>query len=148
MNELHARRRAQAMMFHQLMRSHGTLWAATQLTREPLDLGFVKEEFMRVNGRRCGPLLTRAAAEKGGLGESHFTHLTEHAAWGESFRAYAVQQQTPMTKHIAAMGRMGETIAQARSATTAQGLFLEYMAAIDGISTFEQESTLDEEEFE
>ncbi|CCW62796.1 unnamed protein product [Phytomonas sp. EM1] len=145
MNEIYARRRAQTMMFHQLMRSHGTLWAATQITKEPLDLAFVKEEFMRVNGRRRMPLLIGAAADER-MGETHLAHLTEHAAWAESFRAFTVQRQSPLTQHIAAMGRMSETIPHTRSVTTSQSLFNEHMAHIDGISTFEEEPILDEEE--
>lgn len=145
MNEIYARRLAQTSMFHQLMRSHGTLWAATQVTKEPLDLAFVKDEMMRVNGRRAMPLLIGAAAEQN-LNDTHLVHLTEHCAWTESARAFAVQQQTPLTQHIAAMGRMAETITQAKNASTSQLLFSEHMARVDGISEFEEEPLLDEEE--
>lgn len=145
MNEIYARRIAQSTMFNQLMRSHGTLWAATQVTKEPLDVSFVKEEFMRVNGRRATPPLIGGAADEN-LNNAHFTHLTEHCAWGESARAYAVQNQTPMTQHVAAMGRMAETINQSKTAATSQSLFNEHVARCDGISAFEEEPILDDKE--
>ncbi|EPY35084.1 hypothetical protein STCU_01258 [Strigomonas culicis] len=131
-------------MFHQLMRNHGTLWAATQVTHEKLDNQFIKEEFMRVNGRRAMPLLLGAAASEN-LSETHLNHLTEHCAWAESARAFCVQQQTPMTQHVAAMGRMAETVNQAKTATSAQTLFNEHMARIEGITTFEEEPILDDD---
>ncbi|CAJ1011277.1 hypothetical protein NXY56_005738 [Leishmania guyanensis] len=145
MNDIYAKRLAQTTMFHQLMRSHGTLWAATQVTKEKLDLDFVKEEMMRVNGRRSMPLLVDAAAKEN-LAETHLAHLTEHCAWAESARAFAVQRQTPLTQHIASMGRMAETITQAKNASTSQLLFSEHMARIDGISEFEEEPLLEDEE--
>ena len=147
MNEIYAKRLAQTSMFHQIMRSHGTLWAATQVTKEKLDLAFVKEEFMRVNGRRTMPLLVAAAASEN-LNESHLAHLTDHCGWTESARAYAVQHQTPLTQHIAAMGRMAETINQAKTASTMQSLFNEHMARIDGISFFEEEPLIEDDENE
>ncbi|KPA84685.1 hypothetical protein ABB37_01193 [Leptomonas pyrrhocoris] len=145
MNEIYAKRLAQTSMFHQIMRSHGTLWAATRVTKEKLDLAFVKEEFMRVNGRRTMPLLVGAAAEEN-LNESHLAHLTDHCAWTESARAFAVQRQTPLTEHIASMGRMAETINQAKTASTTQSLFNEHMARIDGINSFEEEPLLDDDD--
>ncbi|KAK7199751.1 hypothetical protein NESM_000021200 [Novymonas esmeraldas] len=145
MNEIYAKRLAQTSSFHQLMRSHGTLWAATQVTKEPLDVAFVKEEMMRVNGRRAMPLLVGAAAAQS-LHDTHLAHLTEHCSWTESARAFAVQHQTPLTQHIAAMGRMAETITQSRTACTSQLLFNEHMARIDGISEFEEEPLLEDEE--
>ncbi|CAG9580219.1 conserved hypothetical protein [Leishmania major strain Friedlin] len=145
MNDIYARRLAQTSMFHQLMRSHGTLWAATQVTKEKLNLAFVKEEMMRVNGRRAMPLLIGAAANEN-LNDTHFTHLTEHCAWTESARAFAVQRQTPLTQHIASMGRMAETITQAKTASTSQLLFNEHLARIDGISEFEEEPFVDDED--
>ncbi|KPI90818.1 hypothetical protein ABL78_0051 [Leptomonas seymouri] len=145
MNEIYAKRLAQTTMFHQIMRSHGTLWAATQVTKEKLDLAFVKEEFMRVNGLRAMPLLIGAAAEEN-LNESHLAHLTDHCGWTESARAFAVQRQTPLTQHIASMGRMAETISQAKTASTMQSLFSEHMARTDGISLFEEEPLLDDDD--
>lgn len=146
MNEIYARRLAQTMTFHQLMRSHGTLWAATQVTKEKLDLSFVKEELMRVNGRRAMPLLIGAAAEEN-LNDAHLVHLTEHCAWAESARAFAVQRQTPLTQHIAAMGRMSETINQSKAASSVQTLFNEHLSRIEGIATFEEEPVFEEENF-
>ncbi|KAG5496205.1 hypothetical protein JKF63_02506 [Porcisia hertigi] len=145
MNDIYARRLAQTSLFHQVMRIHGTLWAATQVTKEQLDLAFVKEEMMRINGRRAMPLLVGAAAKEN-LNDTHLTHLTEHCAWAESARAYAVQQQTPLTQHIASMGRMSETITQAKTASSGQLLFNEHMARIDGISEFEEEPIMEEED--
>lgn len=147
MNDIYAKRLAQTSMFHQIMRSHGTLWAATQVTKEKLDLPFVKEEFMRVNGRRAMPLLVGAAADEN-LNESHLAKLTDHCGWTESARAFAVQRQTPLTQHIAAMGRMTETINQAKTASTTQSLFNEHMARVDGISSFEEEPLLEDDEDE
>lgn len=147
MNEIYAKRLAQTSMFHQLMRTHGTLWAATQVTKEKMDVAFVKEEFMRVNGRRAMPLLIGAAADEN-LNETHLAHLTDHCAWTESARAYAVQHQTPLTQHVASMGRMAETINQVKTASTTQSLFNEYMARIDGISYFEEEPLVDEDDNE
>lgn len=144
MNEIYAKRLAQTSMFHQIMRSHGTLWAATQVTKEKLDLAFFKEECMRVNGRRTMPLLVGAAADEN-LGNTHLAHLTEHCGWTESARAFAVQHQTPLTQHVASMGRMAETINQARTASTTQSLFNEHMARIDGISYFDEEPLLEED---
>ncbi|KEG15370.1 hypothetical protein DQ04_00091040 [Trypanosoma grayi] len=131
------------MMFHQLMRSHGTLWAATQVTKEKLDYNFIREEIMRSNGRRSMPLLVGAAAEEN-LHQLHLTHLTEHCAWGESARACAVHRQTPLSQHIAAMGRMAETIHQAKTGATVQSLVNEQLAHIDGISSFEEEPLLED----
>lgn len=145
MNEIYARRFAQTSMFHQLMRVHGTLWAATKVTKEPLNYDFVKEEFMRVNGRRAMPLLLGAAAGEN-LNDSHLAHLTEHCAWAESSRAYAVQHQTPVTQHVASMGRMRETITQTRTSVTGQTLFNEHISRVDGISGFEEEPLLDDED--
>ncbi|CAC9524631.1 conserved hypothetical protein [Leishmania infantum JPCM5] len=144
MNDIYAKRLAQTAMFHQLMRSHGTLWAATQVTKEKLDLAFVKEEMMRVNGRRAMPLLVGAAANEN-LNDTHLAHLTEHCAWAESARAFAVQRQTPLTQHIASMGRMAETITQAKTASTSQLLLNEHLARIDGISEFEEEPIMADE---
>ncbi|KAH9578788.1 hypothetical protein LSM04_004654 [Trypanosoma melophagium] len=143
MNEIYARRIAQGTMFHQLMRCHGTLWAATQVTKEKLNYNFIREEFMRVNGRRTMPLLIGAAADEN-LHQLHLTHLTEHCAWSESARACAVHEQTPLSKHIAAMGRMAETIPQAKTACTVQNLLQEQLAHIDGISTFEEDPILED----
>ncbi|RNF23809.1 uncharacterized protein Tco025E_02710 [Trypanosoma conorhini] len=143
MNDIYARRLAQGMMFHQLMRCHGTLWAATQVTKEKLDYNFIREEFMRSNGRRTMPLLIGAAAEEN-LHELHLTHLTEHCAWGESARASAVHRQTPLSQHIGAMGRMSETIHQTKTAATMQNLFNEHLSRIEGISSFEEEPLIDD----
>ncbi|CBZ29532.1 conserved hypothetical protein [Leishmania mexicana MHOM/GT/2001/U1103] len=145
MNDIYAKRLAQMSMFHQVMRSHGTLWAATQVTKEKLNLAFVKEEMMRVNGRRAMPLLVGAAANEN-LNDTHLAHLTEHCAWTESARAFAVQRQTPLTQHIASMGRMAETITQAKTASTSQLLFNEHLARIDGISEFEEEPIMEDED--
>lgn len=146
MNEIYGKRLAQSFMFHQLMRSHGTLWAATQITKEPFDTNFVKEEFMRVNGRRAMPLLIGASAEEN-LNDSHLAHLTDTFAWTESARAYGVQRQTPLTQHVAAMGRMAETINQSRSAATCQSLLNEHIARTDGLSSFDEDPTHEREEF-
>lgn len=129
-------------MFQQLQRMHGTLWAATQVTKEPLNYKFVEEEFMRVNGKRAMPLLIGAAADQN-LHHSHWNHLADNWAWTESSRAYAVRNQTQFTQHVAAMGRMAETIQQARSSTTCQLMVTEHLARIDGISAFEEEANLD-----
>ncbi|CAD2216292.1 hypothetical protein AGDE_00352 [Angomonas deanei] len=142
MNEIYARRLAQTNMFHQLMRSHGTLWAATQVTKEPLDYQFVKEEFMRTNGKRTMPLLIGASADEN-MSESHFSHLTDNYAWTESSRAYAVQRQTPLTQHVASMGRMAETLVQSKTSSTSQTLFNEHIARIEGITLHEEEPTFD-----
>ncbi|EAN85804.1 hypothetical protein C3747_55g196c [Trypanosoma cruzi] len=144
MNDICARRFAQGMMFHQLMRCHGTLWAATQVTKEKLDYNFIREEFMRVNGRRTMPLLIGAAADEN-LHGMHLTHLTEHCAWGESARASAVHRQTPLSQHIGAMGRMSETIQQTKNSATMQNLFNEHLSHIEGISTFEEEPLVEDE---
>ncbi|GET91478.1 hypothetical protein, conserved [Leishmania tarentolae] len=145
MNDIYAKRFAQTSMFHQLMRSHGTLWAATQVTKEKLNLAFVKEEMMRVNGRRAMPLLVGAAANEN-LNDTHLAHLTEHCAWTESARSFAVQRQTPLTQHIASMGRMAETITQAKTASSSQLLLNEHLARIEGISEFEEEPILEDED--
>ncbi|KAG5495448.1 hypothetical protein GH5_03109 [Leishmania sp. Ghana 2012 LV757] len=145
MNDIYAKRLAQTTMFHQLMRTHGTLWAATQVTKEKLDLAFVKEEMMRVNGRRAMPLLIGAAAKEN-LNDTHLVHLSEHCAWSESARAFAVQRQTPLTQHIASMGRMAETITQAKTTATSQLLFNEHMARVDGISEFEEEPIIEDKD--
>ncbi|KAG8348485.1 hypothetical protein TRVL_00695 [Trypanosoma vivax] len=145
MNDIYARRFAQGMMFHQLMRCHGTLWAATQVTKEKLDFNFLREELMRINGRRSMPLLIGAAADED-LHALHLTHLTEHCAWGESARALAVHAQTPLSQHAAAMGRMAETISQAKMASTAQSLFHEQLDQMDGISSFEEEPFIESED--
>lgn len=146
MNDIYARRLAQSGMFHQLMRIHGTLWTATSVTHEKLDLNLVKEEFMRTNGRRAMPQLVGAAARVSEWGDSHLTSLSDHCSWAESGRAYAVQRQTPMTQHIAAMGRMSETIPQCRTAVTCQSLFGEHMCRIDGVSAYEEEPLINEED--
>lgn len=144
MNDIYGKRFARTMMFQQLLRSHGTLWAATQVTKEPLNYKFVEEEFMRVNGKRAMPLLIGAAAQQD-LHHSHWNHLNDNFSWTESSRAYAVRHQTPLTQHAAAMGRMSETIQQARSATTCQLIVNEHLARIDGISGYEEEPTLDDQ---
>jgi hypothetical protein len=125
-------------MFQQLMRTHGTLWAATRVTKEKLDVKFVTEEFMRTNGRRAMPLLNGAAAAHN-LHHTHLAQLSDHMSWTESARAYAVRSQTPFTQRVASMGRMHETLPQVRASCTAQSLFLEHMSRIDGITTFEEE---------
>lgn len=137
MNEILAYRLSQPMMFHQVMRAHGVFWKATNATKEPLNAQFVMEEFMRTNGRRCMPLLHPAAAEEGQQ-TSHFSNLVDHCAWAESSKAYAVQQQTPMTQRIASMGRMEDTITQTRTAVTCQNLFNEHIARVEGIAGFEE----------
>lgn len=145
MNDLIAYRLAQPSMFHQLMRMHGVMWNATQVTKEKLDTQFIFEEFMRINGRRAMPLLVPAAAAASRR-ETHFSNLVDHCAWAESARAYCVQHQTPLTQRAAAMGRMEETIAQTRSAATCQGIFNEHIARIEGISGFEEEPHIQDEE--
>lgn len=145
MNDIAARRLAQAAMFHQVMRLHGTLWAATQVTQEKLDYSFVQEELMRQNGRRTMPLLIDVAASEN-LGQLHLTHLTEHGAWTQSARSFSVQNQTPLTQRFASMGRMSETINQVRTATSAQLLVSEHLARMDGITGFEEEPLLEEDE--
>nr|CCC95976.1 hypothetical protein, unlikely [Trypanosoma congolense IL3000] len=145
MNDIYARRLAQAMMFHQLMRCHGTLWAATQVTKEKLDYNFIREEFMRINGHRAMPLLLGAAAREN-LHQLHLTHLSEHCAWGESTRAFIVRKQTPLSQHIAAMGRMSETINQVRTASTVQNLFNEQISCMDGTASFEEEPLIESDE--
>ncbi|CBH18525.1 hypothetical protein, conserved [Trypanosoma brucei gambiense DAL972] len=144
MNDIYARRLAQATMFHQLMRCHGTLWAATQVTKEQMDYNFIREEFMRVNGRRAMPLLLGAAANEN-LHQSHLSHLSEHCAWGESARALAVQRQTPLSQRVAALGRMAETIHQVKTASTVQNLFNEQISCMEGISSFEEEPLIEGE---
>lgn len=145
MNDLIAYRLAQPSMFHQLMRMHGVLWNATQVTKEKLDTKFINEEFMRINGRRAMPLLIPAAAEEARR-HSHLAHLVDHCAWAESSRAYAVQHQTPLTQRIASMGRMQETINQTRTGGTCQSLFNEHIARIEGICGFEEEPSVEEED--
>jgi hypothetical protein len=144
MNEIYAKRLARGMMFQQLMRTHGTLWAATQVTKEPLDYKFVEEEFMRVNGKRAMPLLLGAAASQN-LHNSHWNHLSDNFAWTESARAFAVRYQTPLTQRAASLGRMSETIQQARTASTCQLLVNEHIARIEGITGFEEEATIVDE---
>ncbi|EAN80412.1 uncharacterized protein TEOVI_000860100 [Trypanosoma equiperdum] len=144
MNDIYARRLAQATMFHQLMRCHGTLWAATQVTKEQMDYNFIREEFMRVNGRRAMPLLLGAAANEN-LHQLHLSHLSEHCAWGESARALAVQRQTPLSQRVAALGRMAETIHQVKTASTVQNLFNEQISCMEGISSFEEEPLIEGE---
>lgn len=144
MNDIYAQRYARTMMFQQLFRMHGTLWAATQVTKEKLDYKFVEAELMRVNGKRAMPLLIGASASQD-LHQSHFNHLSDNFAWTESARAYAVRHQTPLTQRAAAMGRMAETINQAKTASTCQLLLGEHMSRIEGISSFEEEpSAVDE----
>lgn len=145
MNDILAFRLSQPMMFHQLMRIHGVLWNATQVTKEKLDSHFVFEEFMRTNGRRAMPLLVPAAAEQSGR-HTHLSAIMDHGAWAESARAYAVQNQTPLTQRFAAMGRMEETINQSRTATTCQNVFNEHLARVEGIAGFEEELIIEEEE--
>lgn len=146
MNDIFAYRVAQPVMFHQLMRMHGVLWNATQATKEPMDAQFIFEELMRINGKRAMPLLIPAAAEMAQKRGTHFSDLTEHCAWTDSSRAYAVQQQTPFTQRVAAMGRMEESIQQVRHTSTCQTLLNEHLARIEGTSTFEREPIVEEDE--
>jgi hypothetical protein len=142
MNYIFCKRYARTVMFQQLLRMHGTLWAATQVTKEPLNYQFVEEEFMRVNGKRAMPLLIGASADQN-LHQTHWSHLADNFAWTESSRAYAVRNQTQFTQHTAAMGRMAETIQQARTATTCQLIVTEHLSRIDGISGFEEEANFE-----
>ena len=141
MNEIYARRRAQMLMFNQLTRMHGTLWDATRVTKEKLDGAFVREELMRVNGRRTMPLLIPATAEQN-VHQTHWNQLCDNGAWTDSMRAYSVQNQTPLTQRVAAMGRMAETITQSRTGSTVQVLFNEHIARMEGISGFEEIPTI------
>ena len=138
MNDIYAQRLARTIMFQQLMRTHGTLWAATRVTKEALNYDFVQQEFMRVNGRRAMPLLIGAAASND-LHMSHLAHLSDNMSWTESSRAFTVRNQTPFTQRVASMGRMNETIPQVRAGSSSQALFLEHMGRIDGITAFEEE---------
>lgn len=144
MNDIYGKRLARTMMFQQLLRTHGTLWAATQVTKEPLNYKFVEEELMRVNGKRAMPLLIGASAQQD-LHNTHWNHLSDNFSWTESARAYAVRHQTPFTQHVAAVGRMAENINHARSASTCQLLVNEHMARIEGIAGFEEEPSLGDE---
>jgi hypothetical protein len=126
------------MMFCQVQRSLPLMWDATQVTKEKLDRHFVQEELMRVNGQRSMPLLVGAAAQF----DCHKTHLNElqdACAWSESARAFGVRFQTPVTQHVAAMGRMSETISSARIGVTCQSSFLEVVAKQEGIAKFDME---------
>eukprot|EP00744_Colponema_vietnamica_P020131 GILI01028574.1.p1 GENE.GILI01028574.1~~GILI01028574.1.p1 ORF type:complete len:156 (-),score=16.88 GILI01028574.1:31-462(-) len=138
MNELFARRYAQSMSFHQLQRSLPLMWAATRLTKEKLDVHFVKEEIMRVNGQRTMPLLIGEAASFD-CHASHLNQLTDNCSWAESSKAMTVRHQSPFTQRIAAVGRMNTTIATARTAATAQNAFGEQIARIDGLMKHESE---------
>lgn len=133
------------MMFHQAMRIHGVLWNATQVTKEKFDANFMFEEFMRTNGRRALPLLIPAAVEQSRR-RTHLGDLTDHGAWAECARAYTVQNQTPLTQRFAAMGRMEETINQCRTAATCQSVFNEHIARVEGVSGFEEELFIEEED--
>lgn len=97
---------------------------------------------MRINGRRAMPQLIPAAAQETRQ-QTHFSLLADHCSWAESSRAYAVQNQTPLTQRIAAMGRMEASINQTQSAATCQSLFNEHIARVEGISAFEEEPFLD-----
>lgn len=126
------------MMFCQAQRSLPLLWDATRITKEKLDGAFLREELMRVNGQRSMPLLVGAAAQF----DCHLTHLNElqdACAWSESARACGVRYQTPVTQHVAAMGRMSDTISAARIAVTCQASFLETVARQEGITKFDME---------
>lgn len=138
MNDIYARRAAQSGMLQNLYRTHATLWQATRVTKEKLDYAFVKEEFMRVNGHRTMPLLVAASAQSK-MQNCHFNQLTDACAWADSARAFSVRNQTPLTKHIAAMGRMEITLPQMKLQTTAQSLFSEYNAICDGVASFDEE---------
>ena len=143
MNEIYARRRAQMLMFNQLTRIHGTLWDATRITKEKLDFNFVREEMMRVNGRRAMPLLIAAAAEQN-IHQTQWSTLCDNGAWTDSMRAFAVQNQTPLTQRTAAMGRMSETIGQSRIGSSVQVMFNEHVARTEGISGFDETPPLTE----
>ena len=142
MNEIFGQRLSRTMMFHQLMRTHGTLWAATQVTKEKLDYKFIEEEFMRVNGRRTMPLLVRSASKQN-LHETHLAHLSDNYSWCESKRAYIVRNQTPITQRVAAMGRMADTIQNTKTNCASQLVVSEHLSRIEGISAFEEEPTAD-----
>ncbi len=141
MNDIYARRRAQMVMFNQLQRIHGTLWDATRVTKEKLDYEFVREEMMRVNGRRAMPLLIPAAAEQN-IQQTHWNSLCDNGAWSDSMRAFTVQNQTQITMRAAAMGRMAETINQSRVGSTVQVMFNEHISRVEGISGFEETPAL------
>lgn len=138
MNELFARRYAQSMSFHQLHRSLPLMWAATKLTKEKLDVNFVKEEIMRVNGQRTMPLLIGEAAAID-CHASHLNQLTDNCSWAESQKAMTVRHQTPFTRRIASVGRMSSNIATTRTAVTAQNAFGEHMARLDGLTKHDSE---------
>jgi len=147
MNDIYARRVAQTTMLQHLYKIHGTLWAATQITREPLNGAFVKEEFMRINGSRQMPLLIPESCENN-LPMSHWNHLAEHHAWAESARANAVRSQTPLTQHIASMGKMQSTVNTLRAAGSMQAMVNEHIARIEGTAAFEEAPLLDSTEDE
>lgn len=100
---------------------------------------------MRTNGRRAMPLLIPAAVDESRR-HTHLGDLSDHGAWAESARAYAVQNQTPLTQRFAAMGRMEETINQSRTAATCQSIFNEQIARIEGISGFEEELIIEDDD--
>ena len=138
MNDIMARRGAQRMMFCQVQRSLPLMWDATRVTKEKLDGRFVQEELMRVNGQRSMPLLVGAAA-KFDCHKTHLNELQDACAWSESARAFSVRFQTPVTQHVAAMGRMSDTISSTRIGVTCQSSFLETIAKQEGITKFDME---------
>lgn len=133
MNDLLARHSAQNNMLYNLMRSHSTLWRATQVTREKLDKRFILSEFARVNGTRTVHVLIPASSTHLRR-RTHWDSLNDNLSWAESMRALAVRQQTPMTSRFGDIGQMRETVTETKVVASLQSSALEHIARIEGIT--------------
>ena len=138
MNELYARRASQTMMLQQAQRMLPVLWQATQVTKEPLDLRFVKEEFMRVNGHHQQHLLLGAVANQRHH-QTHWNQLHSTNAWAESNHAYSVVNHSPLTQRFADIGRMHDSIPNVKLLATNQAVVAEQIARQEGTFFFEVE---------
>lgn len=136
MNDIYARRASQALMFHQAQRCIPTLYAATRVTKEPLNGAFVREEFMRINGHHQLPVLIPEVAAQTHH-TTHWHHLHSTCAWADSHRAYAVGHQTPMSQRFGDIGLMTEQIAPVRGNTTPQAVVQEHVARVEGTAVYD-----------
>lgn len=144
---MYARRGSQALMFQQAYRMLPTLWNATRVTKEKLDVDFVKEEFMRVNGHQHHHLLHGDVAAQIHQ-QTHWHHLHSTLSWAESGRAHSVSNHTPLTQRCADVARMHDSVPNVRTSATAQALVLEHISRQEGIFLYEIDVQAEEEELD